>query len=281
MSFFSVESEIEKKSLEALLSLGEEAFLMKLILYPYFLDSEKVKMRLKEISKTWKKRIEAKKSKKTSWEHILYLVHLFPRSLDLPEFGWLKERYYSILIRRQWDSNSDKSYWQALEEVRKAFNPTKPKTPEKKYVIARKFEYYRNQWAKREISKICEELLEIHNCTERDEDIVKAQFLRKIKIPRSIMDRELERLNRICSEEIKSEGDYIILPLIIQNELNLIEDKKGREEGEKFWMRVWKPIGKKANRLRSRFIMEVAKETKLSAETVKKLLRQASKETRG
>jgi hypothetical protein len=105
--------------------------------------------------------------------------------------------------------------------------------------------------------------------------------LRKIKIPQNIMDRELERLNSICSEEIKSEGDYIILPLLIQNELNLIKDKQEREVGQKFWMKIWKPIIQKANRLKPTFVLEVAKETGLSTETVKKLLRQASKEIGG
>ena len=281
MSVFSVEAETERKSLEALLSLEEEAFLMRLILYPFFLDSEKVKERLKEISEAWKKRIEAKKTTKRSWENILYLVHLFPRGLDLPEFAWLKEKYYGILMRRQWDSESDKSYWEALEVVRRDFNPTKPKTPEKKFMVARKFEYYHNLWARIEISKICRELLEIYNYTERDEDIVKARFLRKIKIPQSIMDRELGRLNRICSEKIKNEWEYIVLPLLIQNELNLTEDKREREEGQKFWMKIWKPIAKKANQIRPTFIMEVAKETRLNAETVKKLLRQAKKEIGG
>ena len=281
MSIFSMETEIEEKSLEGLLSLEEEPFLMRLILYPFFLASEKVRERLKEISEAWKKRVEGKKKTKRSWENILYLVHLFPRSLDLPEFGWLREKYYAILMMRQWDSESDKSYWEALEGVRRDFNPTKPKTPEKKFMVARKFEHYYNLWAKAEISRISKELLEIRNCSGRDEDQIKTRLLRKVKVPRSVMEREIERLDKISNEAIKGEDDLVILPMLIQNELSRIEDEKEREEAKKFWMRIWKPIAKKANQLRSTFILEVAKETGLSAKTVKKLLRQASKEIGG
>ena len=281
MSIFSAETEIEKNSLEGLLSLDGEAFLMRLILYPFFLDSEKVKERLKEISEAWKRRIEPKKKTKSSWENILYLVHLFPRSLDLPEFAWLKEKYYGILMRRQWDSKSDKSYWEALEVVRRDFNPTKPKTPEKKFMVARKFEYYRNLWVKSEISRICKELLDILTCTGEQEELRKTRLLRKVKVPRSVMEREIDRLGKISDEAIKNEDDLIVLPMLIQNELNRIEEEKEREEGQKFWMRIWKPIAKKASQLRPTFIMEVAKETGLNAETVKKLLRHASKEIGG
>jgi hypothetical protein len=271
----------KKTSMEALLSLEEEILVETLTRSPYLCEFKEVSERLKEISRAWKRRFELKKSRESSWENILYLVHLFPRSLDLPEFGWLKEKYINVLMRRQWDSNSDKSYWQALEKVRKDFNPTKPKTPEKKFMVARKFEYYRNLWTNKEISKVCKELLEIHNYAERDEDFVKVPFLRKIKIPQSIMDRELERLNKICSEEIKGEGDYIILPMLIQNELNLLEDRQEREKRQEFWMKIWKPIARKVKRLRPTFIMEVAKETGLSGETVRKLLKQANKEIGG
>jgi len=82
-----------------------------------------------------------------------------------------------------------------------------------------------------------------------------------------------------CGEEVKDEQDYLFLPQIIQNELNLIENKDEREEGQKFWMKIWKPISKKADKLKSGFIMEVAKETGLSKETVRKLLRKARKES--
>ena len=93
------------------------------------------------------------------------------------------------------------------------------------------------------------------------------------------MDRELGRLNRIYKEEIKGEQDYLFLSLIIQNELNRIEDKNEREEGQRFWMKIWKPISKKADKLKPTFIMEVAKETGLSKETVRKLLSKAKKES--
>ena len=97
----------ERSSIAALLSLDEEVFLETLTRSPYLFESKEVKERLKEISRDWKKRIELKKSRERSWEHILYLVHLFPRSLDLPEFAWLKEKYFNILMRRQWDSEND------------------------------------------------------------------------------------------------------------------------------------------------------------------------------
>jgi len=93
------------------------------------------------------------------------------------------------------------------------------------------------------------------------------------------MDRELERLNRICEEEMIDEQDYLFLPVIMQNELCLIESKGEREEGEKFWTKIWKPISKKADKLKPTFIMEVAKETGLSKETIRKLLRRAKKES--
>jgi hypothetical protein len=97
----------EERSMETLLSLGEEAFLIRLTRSPYLFEFEKVKERLKEISRDWQRRIEAKKSRKSSWENILYLVHLFPRSLDLPDFAWLKDKYLNILMRRQWAAIRD------------------------------------------------------------------------------------------------------------------------------------------------------------------------------
>ncbi len=268
----------EERSVETLLSLGEEAFLIRLTMSPYLFEFEKVKERVKEISDDWKRRIELKKSRKSSWENVLYLVHLFPRSLDLREFGWLKEKYFNILMRRQWDSELDKSYWETLEKVRKDFTPTKPKTPEKKLLIARKFEYYHNAWGRGEISKRSRELLELYHSSGTEEEILKTQFLRKIKISREIMERELGRLDRICGEEIRDEQDYLFLPIIIQNELSLIEDKSEREQGQKFWIKIWKPISKKAGKLKPAFIMEVVKETGLSEETIRKLLRKAKKE---
>ncbi len=268
----------KKESMEALLSLGEEVFLNKLTRSPYLFEFKEVEERLKKISKAWKKRIELRKSRESSWENILYLVHLFPRSLDLREFAWLKEKYFNILMRRQWNSQLDKSYWEALNRVRKDFTPTKPKTPEKKLLIARKFEYYQNVWANGEILKRCRELLEIYNSSGMEEEILKTRFLRKIKISGDIMERELGRLDRICKEEIKGEQDYVFLPLIIQNELNLIQDRSEREDGQRFWMKIWKPISKEANKLKPTFMMEVAKETGLSQETVRKLLRKAKKE---
>jgi hypothetical protein len=269
----------EKGSMKVLLSLGEEAFLIRLTMSPYLFEFREVKARLKEISKAWKKRIDLKKSRERSWENILYLVHLFPRSLEHPQFAWLKEKYFNILMRRQWDRELDKAYWETLDRVRKDFNPTKPKTPEKKLLIARKFEYYQNDWARGEIFKRCRELLEIYNSSGMEEEILKTQFLRKIKISGDIMERELERLDRICEIEIKDERDYLFLPLIIQNELNLIEDEEEKEEGQRFWMKIWKPISKEANKLKPSFMMEVAQETGLSLETVRKLLRKAKKES--
>ena len=269
----------KKSSLEALLSLDEEVLLETLTRSPYLFEFKEVKERLKEISRDWKRRIELKKSRERSWEHILYIVHLFPRSLELREFVWLKEKYLNILMIRQWDSELDKSYWEALDRVRKDFNPTKPRTPEKKLLIARKFEYYQNVWARKEISKRCRELLEIFNSSGMEEEILKTSLLRKIKISGDIMERELGRLDRICKEEIKEEQDYLFLSLIIQNELNHIEDKNEREEGQRFWMKIWKPISKKTDKLKTTFIMEVAKETGLSKETVRKLLSKAKKES--
>jgi hypothetical protein len=184
--------------------------------------------------------------------------------LDLSQFAWLKEKYFYILMRRQLNSELDKSYWEALNRVRKDFTPTKPRTPEKKLLVARKFEYYQKVWARGKILKRCRELLEIYNSSGTEEEILKTQFLRKIKISRDIMERELGRLDRICKEEIKDERDYLFVPLIIQNELNLIEHKNKKNEGEKFWMKIWKPISKKANKLKPTFIMELAKETGLS-----------------
>jgi hypothetical protein len=52
-------------------------------------------------------------------------VHLCSRLLDLPEFRWLKERYYDILMMRLWSREHDKSYWDVLEKVRKDFTPKK------------------------------------------------------------------------------------------------------------------------------------------------------------
>ena len=271
--------EAENRSMKALLSLDEEMLLSTLTRSPYLLEFREVKERLKEISDDWKRRVELKKLRSSSWEYVLYLVHLFPRSLDLPEFAWLKGKYLDILMRRQWESELDKSYWQALDKVRKDFTPTKPKTPEKKQLIARQFEYHHNVWARGEISRKCGELLEIYNSSGMEEEILKTRFLKKIKISRDIVERELERLDRICNEEIKEEPDYLSLPLFIQNELNLFEDKSEREQGQKFWMKIWKPISKEADKLKPAFIKEVMKETGLSRETVRKLLRKARKES--
>lgn len=264
----------------AIKSLEEETFLRNLNFFPYLFEKEEAKERLKAIGKDWKTRIE-KKEGKLAWEHTLYLIHLCPRLLDLPEFRWLKEKFYGILMMRLCSSNHDKSYWEALERVRKDFSPGKSKTPEKKHVVARKFEYYRNLSARREIHKACKELLEICNYIGRDEDTKWAQLLRRIKIPRTIAERELERLKKICNEEIKAEEDYLMLPLIIQNDIIRTSDEKERVEAEKFWLKIWKPISKRANQLTPAVIETIAKEMRLSKETIRKLLKQAYREITG
>jgi hypothetical protein len=264
--------------LKAILSLQEEDFVKKLISFPYLLELKEVKGRLKLISEDWKRQIEKKKSKESIWEYTLYFVHLSSRLLDLPEFRWLKERYYDILMMRLWSSEHDRTYWDALEKVRKDFTPTKPKTPEKKFVIAREFEYYRNLWMQGKISETCRGLLEVFNDRGRDEDMKKAQLLRRIKLPRNVMERELGRLARIRAEQVKAEGDFIMLPLLLQGDLNMMEDERDREEGKEFWTRIWKPISKEANKIKSVFIGQVAKETGMSKETVRKLLRKSYKE---
>ncbi len=181
-------------------------------------------------------------------------------------------------MMRLWNSEHDKSYWEALKKVREDFTPGRPRTPEKKFIVARKFEGYRNQWTEREISRTCKELLEIYNDKGREEDMRWAQLLRRVKIPRSIAQRELKRLNRIYNEEIKVEGDYLMLPYLIQNDLAQIGDEKERVEAEHFWLKIWKPISKRVNQLKPTFIEAVVKEMGLSRETIRKLLKQAGKQ---
>ncbi len=101
--------------------------------------------------------------------------------------------------------------------------------------------------------------------------------MRRIKIPRDIAERELERLKRLFNEEISGDEDYFMLPMIIRNELTRMGDKKEVAEAEKFWSRIWKPISKQASHLKPTFIADVAKETGLSKETIRKLLKQAVK----
>jgi hypothetical protein len=264
--------------MKAMKSLEEEAFLKHLNFYVYLFEKEEVKQRLRTISENWRKKIE-KKSVKSALEYTLYLIHLCPRLLDLPEFRWLKEKFYGILMMRLWNSEHDKSYWEALKKVRKDFTPGRPRTPEKKFIVARTFEGYRNRWTEREISRTCKELLEIYNDHGREEDTKWAQLLRRVKIPRSIAERELERLNRIYNEEIKVEGDYSMLPYLIQNDLTQIGDEKERVEARDFWLKIWKPISKRVNQLKPRFIEAVAKEMGLSRETIRKLLKQAGKQS--
>ncbi len=266
-------------SIKAIASLGEGAFLRDLNSFPYLSGEERIKERLRTISKDWKKKVESKESRETTWEYILYLVHLCPRLLDLPEFVWLKEKFYGILMMRLWSSEHDKSYWAALERVRKDFTPSRPKTPERKFMVARRFEYHRNLWVGREISKTCRELLEVYRYKGRDEEVRWVQLLRRIKIPRDITARELERLNRI-NEEIKGEGDYIMLPYVIQSDLIRTENERAISEGERFWAKIWKPISKKAKQLKLTFIDEVTKDTSLAKETIRKLLRQAAREVK-
>ncbi len=91
----------------------------------------------------------------------------------------------------------DKSYWKALDRVRKDFSPTKPKSPEKKLLIVRKLEYYQDGWPGEEIRWRRGELLEIYNSSGTEDKILKTQFLRKLKVSGEIMERELVRLDRI------------------------------------------------------------------------------------
>jgi hypothetical protein len=268
----------EDTLLKAMRSLEEEAFLKHLNFYPYLLENEEVKERLRAISEDWEKRLE-KKSVKSSLRYTLYLIHLCPRLLEQPEFRWLKDRFYGILMMRLWSSEHDKSYWKALKRVRDDFTPGRPRTPEKKFFVARNFESHRNLWIKKEISRICKELLEIYNDHGREEDMKWAQLLRRVKIPRNIAQRELERLDRICNEEIKVEGDYSILSYLIENDLAQIGDEKERTEATNFWLRIWKPISKSANQLKSRFIEDVAKEMGLSRETIRKLLKEEGRQS--
>jgi hypothetical protein len=266
----------EDTLIKAIKSLEEEAFLKHLNFSVYLFEKEKVKERLRAISEDWKKKIE-KKRVQSALEYTLYLIHLCPRLLDLPEFRWLKEKFYGILMMRLWNSEHDKSYWEALKRVREDFTPGRPRTPEKKFIVARKFEDYRNRWTEREISRTCKELLEIYNYKGREENMRWAQLLRRVKIPRSIAQRELERLNRIYNEEIKVEGDYSMLPYLIQNDLAQIGDEKERVEARDFWLKIWKPISKRLNQLKPTFIEAVVKEMGLSRETIRKLLKQAGK----
>jgi hypothetical protein len=208
----------EDSLIKALKSLEEEAFLKHLNFYPYLFEKEEVKERLGAISEDWKKKIE-KKPVGSALEYTLYLIHLCPRLLDLPEFRWLKEKFYGILMMRLWNSEHDKSYWKALKKVREDFTPGRPRTPEKKFIVAREYENYRNLWIGREISRTCKELLEIYNYKGREEAMKWAPLLRRVKIPRSIAERELKRLNKIYNEEIKVQGDYSMLPYLIQNDL--------------------------------------------------------------
>jgi hypothetical protein len=267
----------EDSLMKAMKSLEEEAFLKHLNFYVYLFEKEEVKKRLRAISKDWRKKIE-KKSVNSALEYTLYLIHLCPRLLDLPEFRWLKEKFYGILMMRLWNSERDKSYWEALKKVRQDFTPGRPRTPEKKFMVAREYESHRNLWTEREISRTCKELLEIYNEIGEEEDKKWAQLLRRVKIPRSIAERELERLNRIYDEEIKVQGDYSMLPYLIQNDLAQIGDKKERVEARDFWLKIWKPISKRVNQQKARFIEAVVKEMGLSRETIRKLLKQAGKQ---
>jgi hypothetical protein len=262
--------------LEAVLSLKDEAFLKNLTSFPPLFEIKEVKERLERINGEWKRKIEVEKTREGFREHVLYLVHLCPRLLEISEFAWLKEKFYGILTMRLWDSEADKGYWEALNRVKKAFTPTKPKTPEKKQRIARKFEYYRYQWIKEKIYETCKDLLE--NYVERDEDFERNRFLKKIKTSQNVVDHELERLNRIHKEEIKDKDDFLRLPIILQNELMMTADEKEKEEGLKFWGKIWKPIFRDADQLKTTFIRKVANETGIARETVRKAVKQAYKD---
>ena len=65
-----------------------------------------------------------------------------------------------------------------------------------------------------------------------------AQLLRRIKLQRNVKDRELERLARIRAEKIKAEGYFIMLPLFLQNDLDMMEEERHRAEGKEFWRRI-------------------------------------------
>ncbi len=129
MTIFKGKSGVWDASTPGIESLEEETFLRNLTLFPYLLEREEIKDRLKAVSEDWKKKI-TKKKREVAWEYTLYLIHLCPHLLDLSEFRWLKERFYGILMMRLCSSEHDKSYWKAMERVRKDFSPTKPKTPE-------------------------------------------------------------------------------------------------------------------------------------------------------
>ena len=212
----------------------------------------------------------------TPENHPLTILKGFSTVSDVSEFAWLKEKLYGILMMRLWNSEADKVYWEALNRVRRVFTPTQPKTPEKKQMIARKFEYFRNQWIKERIYEACKVLLE--NYVERDEDFKRNQFLKKIKISQGVVEHELERLSRIHKEKIKVKDDFLMLPIILQNELMMTTDEKEREEGLKVWEKIWKPISREANQLKTIFIRKVANETGMSKETVRKALKQSYKE---
>jgi hypothetical protein len=277
MAIFKGRDEPGDTLINSIKSLGEEDFLKHLSFFVYLFEKEEAKERLRAISQDWKKKIEKKKLE-SALEHSLYLIHLCPRLMDLPEFGWLKEKFYGILMMRLWSSKHDKSYWKALEKVKKDFTPGRPRTPEKKLMVARQYENHRNLWIEKEISRTCKELLETYNYKGKDEDVKWGQLLRRVKIPRKITKRELERLNRIDNEEIKTQGEYLMLPLLIQDNLARTRNEKERGEAEKFWLKIWKPISKGADREKPIFIEAVAKEMGLSRETTRKLLKQAGKE---
>jgi hypothetical protein len=262
-------------------ALDEESFLKNLNSFPYPFQVKAVQEKLKAVSRDWKKKIETRESREFVWEYTLYLVHLCPRLLDTPEFKWLKERFYAILMMRLWSSGADRDYWEALKRVRKDFTVTKPKTPEKKWIVARKYEDHRSAWIKEEISGTCNYLLGILRSERVDRYEKINELSRRIKVSSIVVEVEIKRLCRVYEEEIRGKGDLIMLPNILRNDLNLEEEPGVREEGEKFWQKIWLPSSRKMGRLRRSFIEEVSKETGLSGERVRKLLGQGRKEGAG
>lgn len=272
----------DESFIKAILSLEDDLFLKKLNWFPYLFEKEEVRERLKTISRRFKEKIKDKKGI-ASWEDILYLIHLCPRLLDDPEFRWLKENFYYILMMRQFYSNSDKNYWIALKGVKRRFTPTKPKTPEKKYMVARIVEARYNEWLDTEIYKVYKKLYNIY-----DDFYVKrtidgenkfVQFLRQIKMPQSVVKRELKRLIKIVKKDkikVENRKNFLMLPFALLGDITLVKVAKERENAQRFWLRVFKTISREAKRRKPDFIKEVAKQEGLAEATVRKLLKKVN-----
>ncbi len=256
-------------------SIDEETFLKNLSSFPYLFKNKAVVERLRAISHQWKEKIESKKIRRTQWESTLYLVHLCVRLLDVPEFKWLKEKFYTILMMRPWSSETDSDYWEALKGVRRDFTVTKPKVPEKKWIVARRYEYHRNEWILREMSEIIDNLLSTLKIgrVEREERI--RELSRRIKVPSITVEVEIERLARLCDKEVRGPQELMVLSSMLVTDLNREEESEDRERGIEFWKKIFKPAEKKMKQFKGSLMEKVSNEMGLSKETVRKLLKKA------